>query len=203
VYTGEHVRSASLPGMRERTVPDQARTQTFSSPAGYRLCDGAGPSCGAVRAVKQFLTFVSGGPFPVRRSADALAGSRRVLSRGITARTFGSQSHLLCAGLSRRAFLVYNPPGRHLFRHHTAAGRGRPGRRVEFCCLNPPSSAVLSRSPVPVRLTIPTRRTLWRFAFCKRKEVLQDALSRLDILPPAMTAEQGGNRMGGRMIGLR
>src|SRR5215472_11501930 len=64
VFTGEHVPVASLPGMRERTVSISSAAKTFSF-TGWKIgwVTGTREIVSAVRTVKQFLTYVSGGPF--------------------------------------------------------------------------------------------------------------------------------------------
>src|SRR6201985_1306126 len=64
VYTGEHVPIATLPGMPERTVSISSGGKTFSF-TGWKIgwVTGQPELVAAVRAAKQFLTYVSGGPF--------------------------------------------------------------------------------------------------------------------------------------------
>ncbi|HEY4463961.1 MAG TPA: aminotransferase class I/II-fold pyridoxal phosphate-dependent enzyme, partial [Streptosporangiaceae bacterium] len=73
VYSGEHVPMASLPGMRERTVSISSAGKTFSF-TGWKIGWVTAPAdlVAAVRAAKQFLTYVSGGPFQYA-VAEALA----------------------------------------------------------------------------------------------------------------------------------
>ena len=60
----EHVPVATLPGMRERTLTISSVGKTFSF-TGWKIGWVSGPPdlVDAVRAVKQFLTYVSGAPF--------------------------------------------------------------------------------------------------------------------------------------------
>ncbi|MCY4632109.1 MAG: aminotransferase class I/II-fold pyridoxal phosphate-dependent enzyme, partial [bacterium] len=64
VYEGTHIPLATLPGMRDRTVTISSGGKTFST-TGWKI----GWVCAtpelvtAVRTSKQFLTYVSGGPF--------------------------------------------------------------------------------------------------------------------------------------------
>ena len=64
VYAGEHVPIASLPGMPDRTVSISSAGKTFSF-TGWKIgwVTGRPELVAAVRAAKQFLTYVSGGPF--------------------------------------------------------------------------------------------------------------------------------------------
>src|SRR5580698_361171 len=64
VFDGEHIPIATLPGMRERTVTIGSAGKTFSF-TGWKIgwVTAAPELVAAVRTAKQFLTFVSGGPF--------------------------------------------------------------------------------------------------------------------------------------------
>src|SRR5215470_2641758 len=64
VFEGEHVPLASLPGMRERTVTISSGGKTFSC-TGWKVGWICAPRdlVDAVKTVKQFLTYVNGGPF--------------------------------------------------------------------------------------------------------------------------------------------
>ena len=59
-----HVPISKLPGMAERTVSISSAGKTFSF-TGWKIGWVTGPAelVAAVRTTKQFLTFVSGGPF--------------------------------------------------------------------------------------------------------------------------------------------
>ena len=64
VFDGEHIPIATLPGMRERTVTISSAGKTFSF-TGWKIgwVTGTPELVAAVRTAKQFLTYVSGGPF--------------------------------------------------------------------------------------------------------------------------------------------
>ena len=64
VFDGEHIPIATLPGMRERTVTISSAGKTFSF-TGWKIgwVTGTPELVTAVRTAKQFLTYVSGGPF--------------------------------------------------------------------------------------------------------------------------------------------
>ena len=64
VFEGEHLPLATFEGMRERTISISSAGKTFSF-TGWKVgwaCAPA-PLLAAVRSVKQFLTYASGGPF--------------------------------------------------------------------------------------------------------------------------------------------
>ncbi len=175
VYAGEHVPIGSLPGMRERTVSISSAGKTFSF-TGWKIgWVTASPGLvAAVRAVKQFLTFVSGGPFQY-----AIAEALRMPGgyfRGIGADLRGRRD-LLCAGLAAAGFEVYPPDGTYFVTTDIRPLGGTDG--IEFCRHLPHQAGVVA-IPNAVFYDDPEAgRTQVRFAFCKRPEVLQDALARL------------------------
>jgi len=176
VYEGEHVPIGSLPGMRERTVSISSAGKTFSF-TGWKIgwVTAAPALVEAVRAVKQFLTFVSGGPFQYAiaealRMPDAYYASIGERLRG--------KRDLLCAGLSRAGFEVYSPQGTYFVTTDIRPLGDADG--VEFCRNLPRQAGVVA---IPNAVFYDDReagRTQVRFAFCKRDEVLADALARLE-----------------------
>ncbi|HEX3925327.1 MAG TPA: pyridoxal phosphate-dependent aminotransferase [Streptosporangiaceae bacterium] len=176
VYEGEHVPIGSLPGMRERTVSISSAGKTFSF-TGWKIgwVTAAPGLVEAVRAVKQFLTFVSGGPFQYAiaealRMPDAYFASIGERLRG--------KRDLLCAGLSRAGFEVYRPQGTYFVTTDIRVLGDADG--VEFCRNLPRQAGVVA---IPNAVFYDDRGagvTQVRFAFCKRDEVLADALARLE-----------------------
>jgi N-succinyldiaminopimelate aminotransferase len=176
VYAGEHVPIGSLPGMRERTVSISSAGKTFSF-TGWKIgwVTASAELVAAVRAVKQFLTFVNGGPFQYA-IAEALRMPDDYFT-GIGA-DLRVKRDLLCAGLSQAGFSVYPPEGTYFVT--TDIGLLGAGDGVEFCRSLPHEAGVVA-IPNAVFYDDPEAgRTQVRFAFCKRPEVLQDALARLE-----------------------
>jgi N-succinyldiaminopimelate aminotransferase len=105
VYVGEHVPIGSLPGMAERTVSISSAGKTFSF-TGWKIgwVTATAELVAAVRAVKQFLTFVSGGPFQY-----AIAEALRMPDAYFTgiSTDLRVRRDLLCAGLADAGFAVY------------------------------------------------------------------------------------------------
>jgi N-succinyldiaminopimelate aminotransferase len=64
VFDGEHVPIAGFPGMRERTARISSAGKTFAF-TGWKIgwVQAAPELVTGVKTAKQFLTFVSGGPF--------------------------------------------------------------------------------------------------------------------------------------------
>jgi N-succinyldiaminopimelate aminotransferase len=162
--------------MRERTVSISSAGKTFSF-TGWKIgwVTATPELVAAVRAVKQFLTFVSGGPFQY-----AIAEALRMPDAYFTgiSQQLRAKRDLLCAGLAEVGFLVYPPEGTYFVTTDIRQLGDADG--VEFC-RNLPHQAGVVAIPNSVFYDDPEAgRTQVRFAFCKRPEVLQDALARIE-----------------------
>jgi N-succinyldiaminopimelate aminotransferase len=177
VFAGEHVPAVSLPGMRERTVSISSAGKTFSF-TGWKIgwITASAELVTAVRTVKQFLTYVSGGPFQYA-IAEALRMDDAYFA-GISEDLRGKRD-LLCAGLSAAGFEVYPPEGTYFVTtdiRHLGAGDG-----IEFCRELPRRAGVVAIPSAVFYDNAEAGRTQVRFAFCKRPEVLREALGRLAL----------------------
>ena len=180
VFDGEHIPIATLPGMRERTVTISSGGKTFSF-TGWKIgwVTGTPELVTAVRTAKQFLTYVSGGPFqyaiaaglalPDAFYADLAASLRR-------------KRDLLAAGLSGAGFEVFLPQGTYFITTDIAALGESDG--LAFCRGLPRRCGVVAVPNVVFYDDTAAGRSQVRFAFCKREEVLADAVSRLATLSP-------------------
>lgn len=180
VFEGEHLPLAGFPGMRERTISISSAGKTFSF-TGWKVGWACAPSplLAAVRTVKQFLTYVSGGPFQYA-VAEALGAGDRYFS-GIF-RSLREARDLFCAGLSDIGFEVHRPAASYFVT--TDIGPLGEHDAMAFCRGLPDRCGVVA---VPVSVffadpTSPTGRSLVRWAYSKRPEVLSEALSRLKVL---------------------
>ena len=176
VYVGEHVPIGSLPGMAERTVSISSAGKTFSF-TGWKIgwVTATAELVAAVRAVKQFLTFVSGGPFQY-----AIAQALRMPDAyftGISA-DLHVKRDLLCAGLADAGFAVYPPEGTYFVTTDIRPLSDADG--VQFCRDLPRQAGVVAIPSAVLYDDPEAGRTQVRFAFCKRPEVLQDALARIE-----------------------
>ncbi|MFL0024960.1 pyridoxal phosphate-dependent aminotransferase [Streptomyces sp. NBUL23] len=175
VFTGAHHPIAALPGMRGRTVSISSSGKTFSY-TGWKIgwVTGDAPLVAAVRAAKQYLTFVSGGPFQYA-IAEALAlpdafftdfreGMRR-------------KRDLLAKGLLAAGFRVYEPEGTYFITTDISPfGDEDAGA---FCRALPERCGVAA-VPNSVFYDDPEAgRSQVRFTFCKKDEVLEEAVERL------------------------
>ena len=175
VFDGEHVPIAQFPGMRERTVTISSAGKTFSF-TGWKIgwVTAAPELVTAVRTVKQFLTYVSGGPFQYA-IAQALALPDDYYTR--LRAELKAQRDLLTDGLAEIGFVVYPPQGTYFVTADISGITDLDG--TEFCRLLPDRAGVVA-IPTAVLYDHPdAARTHVRFAFCKRPEVLTEALARL------------------------
>lgn len=175
VFDGEHIPIASLPGMRERTVSVSSGAKTFSF-TGWKIgwVTGTRELVTAVRTVKQFLTFVNGGPFQYA-IARALALPDEYY-RSIAAELLVKRD-LMCAGLADVGFEVFRPAGTYFITTDI-----RPFGEVsglEFCRKLPYAAGVVAIPSVVFYDNREAGEYQVRFAFCKRQQVLREALSRL------------------------
>jgi N-succinyldiaminopimelate aminotransferase len=175
VFEGEHVPIASLPGMRERTVTISSAGKTFSF-TGWKIgwVTASADLVTAVKTTKQFLTFVSGGPFQyavaeaLRLPDTYFTGLRDDLRR---------KRDLLSAGLAQAGFEVYRPAGTYFVTTDIRPFGESDG--IAFCRELPRRAGVVA---VPLAVLYDNKEagaSQVRFAFCKRTEVLEEALTRL------------------------
>jgi N-succinyldiaminopimelate aminotransferase len=170
-----HVPMATLPGMAERTLTISSAGKTFSV-TGWKVGWVHGPArlVAAVKAAKQFLTYVSGAPFqPAIATALALPDSFYAeLAAGLA-----RKRDALSAGLRAAGFTVYPTAGTYfVITDVTSLGFDNG---ADFCWALPERIGVAA-VPVSVFCADPDLgRTLVRFAFCKRDEVLAEAIARL------------------------
>ncbi|PCN49413.1 aminotransferase [Curtobacterium sp. 'Ferrero'] len=182
-FTTPHVPTATLPGAEERTVTISSAGKTFST-TGWKIGWLTAPPAlvDAVTTVKQFLTYVNGAPFQ-----PAVAAGLRLPDAVFTgiAADLAEKHELLSAGLRTAGFDVLRPDGGY-FVIADAAPLGFDDAR-ELCLALPERAGVVG---VPVSAFVRPEhvqgyRSLVRFAFCKRRSVLEDAAGRLAALAPA------------------
>jgi Aspartate/tyrosine/aromatic aminotransferase len=179
-YDVAHVPLATLPGMAERTLTISSGGKTFSF-TGWKIgwATGPAPLVRAVLMAKQFLTFVSGAPFqPAIATALRLPDSYFTELRA----TLQGKRDKLCAGLAEVGFEVFRPAGTYF-----ATVDVRPlgyDDGVAFCRDLPTRCGVVAIPHQVFYDDVAAGRPLVRFAFCKRDEVLDEALRRLQALRP-------------------
>jgi len=178
-----HVPVATLPGMRERTLSISSGGKTFAT-TGWKVGWVSGPAeaVAAVRAVKQFLTFVGSGPFQ-----PAIATGLRLPDAVFSdlARSMEARRDRLVEGLRRAGFDVPVPEGGY-FVVADAAPLGVEDA-VEFCLGLPERVGVVGVPASAFHDDVDAARTLVRFTFSKRESVIDEACRRLGALRPQPT----------------
>ena len=171
----EHIPLATLPGMADRTLSVSSAGKTYSF-TGWKIGWVNGPAelVSAVRTVKQFLTYVSGGPLQhavaaaLRMDDDVVGDLRRALE---------SKRDRLCDGLEAAGFGVVRPQGPYFVTADIRPVGGVDG--LDFCRELPRTAGVVA---VPTQVFYDDEeagRPFVRFAFCKRDDVIDDAVERL------------------------
>jgi N-succinyldiaminopimelate aminotransferase len=179
-----HVPIATLPGMRERTLTIGSGGKTFSV-TGWKIGWATGPAelVTAVRTAKQFLTYVSGAPFQ-----PAIARGLALPDDYFTdaAAQLQARRDQLCAGLQSLGLDVFVPRGTYFATTDIRTWGYDDG--LAFCW-DLPRRASVAAIPHQVFYADQSRgRHLVRWAFCKRPEVIDEALNRLErSLRPART----------------
>jgi len=176
VFSGaEHVPMATLPGMAERTLTISSGGKTFNT-TGWKIGWACGPAAliAAVRAAKQFLTYVGGAPFQpaiaqaLNTEMDWVAALRNSLQE---------KRDRLCAGLAAAGFGVYRPQGTYFVMTDIRPLGATDGMAF---CLDLPRRAGVVAIPDEVFHDDPKDgKPFVRFAFCKRDEVITEAVDRL------------------------
>ena len=178
VFEGEHMPLICFPDMRERTIQISSAGKTFSF-TGWKI----GWACAqpallaAVRTAKQFLTFVNGAPFqhaivtalnlPLTYYEEFVADMER-------------KRNCLVEGLSAAGFKVFPPAGTYFVTTDIRPLGATDGR--SFCLSLPEKCGVVAVPNVVFYDNKDEGRHLVRFAFCKKIEVLEEAVERLSGL---------------------
>jgi N-succinyldiaminopimelate aminotransferase len=177
-HGGRHLPIATLPGMAARTLTISSAGKTFSV-TGWKVGWVHGPRelVSAVRTVKQFVTFVASGPFQ-----PAVAVGLRLPDEVYTsiAASLQGKRDLLCEGLRAAGLTPWVPAGTYFVVTDAAELGYEDG--LALCRDLPRLAGVVA---VPVAAFHDDRdagRSLVRFAFCKRDDVLHEAVERLSRL---------------------
>lgn len=180
-----HTRLATLPGMESRTLTLSSLGKTFSL-TGWKVGWAIGPAdlVRSVRAAHQFLTFATA--TPLQHGAAAALGRIAERERYIDdllahfswARTF------LADSLRRLGFRVYLPDGAYfIMADWTACPRARSDgvdNDRDFCKALTAEAGVAAIPPSVFYNDPKLGRSMVRFAFCKRRDTLEQAVHRLE-----------------------
>lgn len=170
-----HLPIAGLPGMAERTLSISSAGKTFSV-TGWKIGWICGPAelVAAVRAAKQFMTFVGGAPFQpavahaLRNELDWVERLRQDLQR---------KRDLLAEGLGEAGFDVLPSEGTYFVCADVRPLGFTDGAEL---CRSLPERVGVAAIPVQVFCDDPdAARHLVRFAYCKKDEVLEEGIRRL------------------------
>jgi N-succinyldiaminopimelate aminotransferase len=178
VFDGTHVPIATLPGMADRTLTVSSAGKTFSV-TGWKVgwLHGRADLVSAVTAVKQFLTFVSSGPFQ-HAVARGLAADDAYFAD--QAADLGRRRDLLCEGLDAAGFTVHAPQATYFVLADAAPLGFDDG--LELCRRLPDLAGVVGVPAQAFVDDVDNVRSLVRFAFCKQDAVLAEAVRRLGRL---------------------
>jgi N-succinyldiaminopimelate aminotransferase len=170
-----HVPIATLPGMWERTVTVGSGGKSFSF-TGWKVGWATGPAdlIAAVRVVRQHLSYVSGGPFQYAIAhglglPDSYFESLRL--------DLMSKRDLLRTGLADLGFGVIVPQGTYFITTDIRPLGFTSG--LEFCRELPARTGVVAIPHEVFCDDAEIGRPFVRWAFCKRPDVLDEALRRL------------------------
>jgi N-succinyldiaminopimelate aminotransferase len=175
-FTGhEHVPLATLPGMADRTLTLSSAGKSYSF-TGWKVGWATGPAelVGAVLAAKQWLTFTSGAPLQpaVATALDEHPDFPAALAAGLE-----EKRDLLCAGLEKVG-LPGRPPDGTYFATSDITGLGWPDA-MAFCLALPERAGVVGIPTQAFYDDPDAGRQLVRWAFCKRRDVIEEGVSRL------------------------
>ncbi len=175
-YDGtEHIPIATLPGMRERTVVISSAGKSFSV-TGWKIgwvC-APQPLVRAVNTVKQFLTYTHN---PAMQEAVAYALGNEMAWVDQLRTTLQAARDRIAAGLETVGVAVTRPQGTYFIQADVRPLGLTDGDRFARAL---PHQAGVVGIPTAVFCDSPGVGTPFvRFAFCKRAEVLDEAVRRL------------------------
>ena len=171
----EHVSIATLPGMKERTITVGSAGKSFSF-TGWKVGWAVGPAelISAVRVVRQHLSYVSSGPFQYAITAglqlpDAYFDEFRA--------SLQSKRDVLTNGLSDLGFGITESQGTYFLTTDVRGVGYESG--LAFCEELPRRAGVVAIPHEALCESSDAPNPFVRWAFCKKNEVLEQALDRL------------------------
>lgn len=170
-----HVSLAQRPGMRERTLRIGSAGKIFSL-TGWKIgwVEGPEPLLSVVAKAHQFVTFTV--PAALQLAiAYALDGQQDFYARQL--RELNAKRDLLAAGLTRAGFDVLPCQGTYFLTANFRRLDAKSGD-MEFC-RDLIARAGVAAIPLSAFYKTDPPRDFIRFAFCKKREVLEEAVARL------------------------
>jgi N-succinyldiaminopimelate aminotransferase len=192
VFDGHrHIPLAGFDGMAERTVTISSAAKMFNC-TGWKIGWACGPAelILGVRAAKQYLTYVGGAPF---QPAVAHALNTEEAWVAVLRTSLQDKRDRLARGLTEVGFRVHDSAGTYFL-----CADPRPlgyDDSTAFCAALPEQVGVAA---IPMTAFCDPAAEDWiqwnhlvRFAFCKRDDTLDEAISRLARLRdgPAMSSD--------------
>ena len=178
VFEGQHIPLIQYPGMRDRTIQISSAGKTFSF-TGWKIgwvC--AQPALlDTVRTAKQFLTYVNGAPF---QHAIAEALNLPDLYFDNFLEDMRVKRDCLLQGLEKAGLTTFTPQGTYFVTADIESLGYEDGK--QFCLDLPVQCGVVAVPNVVFYDNKDLGSTLIRFAFCKRLDVLEEAVERLQTL---------------------
>ena len=178
VFEGQHIPLIQYPGMRDRTIQISSAGKTFSF-TGWKIgwvC--AQPALlDTVRTAKQFLTYVNGAPF---QYAIAEALNLPDLYFDNFLEDMRVKRDCLSQGLEKAGLTTFTPQGTYFVTADIESLGYEDGK--QFCLDLPVQCGVVAVPNVVFYDNKDLGSTLIRFAFCKRLDVLEEAVERLQTL---------------------
>ncbi|MGG5171533.1 aminotransferase class I/II-fold pyridoxal phosphate-dependent enzyme [Pseudarthrobacter sp. J1738] len=180
-----HVPIATVPGAAERTLTISSAGKTFSL-TGWKVGWLMGPAdlVAAVRTVKQFMSYSSGPPFQ-----NAIAQALELPDSYYTsvAATLKGKRDLLITGLKAAGLAPYTPAGTYFVNADVT-----PLGVTDATALARALPELIGVAAIPVGVFCTPEgaknyQSLLRFAFCKREEVITQAVDRLAGLGSAIS----------------
>ena len=174
----QHIPIATLPGMAQRTLTISSAGKTFAL-TGWKIgwCTGPAELVSAVRAAKQFLSYVSGSPFQPAIAVGLAMPDHYYRSVAVDLQR---KRDLLRSGLVEAGFAVNDCRGTYFLSVDARSVGYDDG--TELCRDLPKRCGVVA---VPMSVfydNLDEGRHLVRFAFCKKDDVLTEAATRLAAL---------------------
>lgn len=171
----EHLPLATLPGMAERTLTISSAGKTFSV-TGWKIGWASGPATlvAAVEGAKNWLSYSSGAP--LQPAVAVGLNEHDDFHRGLAAE-LAVKRDLLCDGLTALGMTTYRPDGTYFVTSDVSSYGYADGRA--FCLALPETAGVVAIPSQVFYDDLDEGRHLVRWAFCKRTEVLDEALRRL------------------------
>ncbi|WP_404800568.1 pyridoxal phosphate-dependent aminotransferase [Actinomadura montaniterrae] len=171
----EHIPLATLDGMRERTVSVSSAGKTFSA-TGWKTGWVTAPAryVRAVQTVKQFLTYAVSAPYQ-RAAAYALANETAWVAE--LRASLQAKRDRLVAGLEAAGFTAYRPQGTYFVQADIRPLGFSDG--LELARALPAKAGVVA---IPTQVFYDHAEAgahFVRFAFCKKGEVIDEAVERL------------------------